>query len=254
MKRLGRILMVAMVASFLMVGSAMGYELGTNITIYDKMGVPTEKEDGTVEPGDQWGQEWDLEGFFRNGNILNMVGGYDFVNGGYGSGDIFIDINGDAKYGNPAAVTVKGDGYNSQINNTFGYDYVFDMDFAAKTFSLYQIGADALLLDVYYEKNSGSNPWRYLSGGTSKASGSFGYTTGLSDSAVGGLQGGKHNVVSLDITSLLQYVNPDLGFTAHFTMGCGNDNLMGGTPEPATMVLLGFGLIGMVALRKRFGK
>ena len=86
-----------------------------NITIYDNRvsGSPGDwynrgnapGEDQEVEPGMLTGQSWDLEGFLLNGNILSMVGGYNFKDGVMynrdliTSGDIFIDVNGDAKYG-----------------------------------------------------------------------------------------------------------------------------------------------------------
>jgi len=45
-------------------------------------------------------------------------------------------------------------------------------------------------------------------------------------------------------------------FYAHYTMGCGNDNIMGQgeiipNPEPATMLLLGFGLLGAAGLGRK---
>ena len=60
------------------------------------------------------------------------------------------------------------------------------------------------------------------------------------------LTGGLHNALTVDIS----FLGPSTSFTAHFTQGCGNDNLIGyGTsapvPEPATMVLFGIGLIGL---------
>ena len=57
-----------------------------------------------------------------------------------------------------------------------------------------------------------------------------------------------------DITGL-NWNLEDLGF--HWTMTCGNDVIEGGAPvpEPATMLLLGAGLIGLAGLgRKRFVK
>ncbi len=73
-------------------------------------------------------------------------------------------------------------------------------------------------------------------------------------SEVGGLTGDSHNAVSVD----LGFLDHGTTFTSHFTMGCGNDNLMGEAtlaPEPATMALFGIGLIGLAGIgRKKLGK
>ena len=59
----------------------------------------------------------------------------------------------------------------------------------------------------------------------------------------------------IDVTTLSRSVLT--GFTAHFTMECSNDDLMAqGTapvPEPATILLMGFGLLGIAGFtRKKF--
>ena len=88
----------------------------------------------------QSGMEFQI--FFLDGNILSMVGGYDFLNGEWGtndkwmSGDIFLDTSGDAKFGDIHGST---DG-NINVLNTFGYDYVIDLDFS---------DIDNLTYDVY---------------------------------------------------------------------------------------------------------
>jgi len=86
--------------------AAFALELGANITMYDGSSSTADvwygmQEDQEVEPNCTTGQSWDLEGFFLNGNILTMVGGYDFANGyeNTTSGDIFFDINGDYRAG-----------------------------------------------------------------------------------------------------------------------------------------------------------
>jgi len=75
----------------------------TNITIPDLNSSSSNSwygthEDQEVEPGMARSQAWDLEGFFVNGTVLSLVGGYDFKNGAgsgkkFYSGDIFIVIH-----------------------------------------------------------------------------------------------------------------------------------------------------------------
>jgi hypothetical protein len=258
MQRFLTALLVLTASITLTAGTAMAY--GINITIPDEQTgsgawYSPDNEDNEVEPGNVASQGWDLEGFFLDGNILTMIGGYDFANGVYSngwgkwftSGDLFIDINGDVKYGTDVSPLGGANGYNT-ISNTYGYDYAINLDFSNDSFTVFSIDSDSSLNSVFFRQNDQSNPWEYVSGGTELNLGSdqtkLTYITGLSDSAVG-FNGGTHNSVSLDLSSFLAHGTE---FTAHFTMGCGNDNLMGEgvvTPEPATMVLMGIGLLGI---------
>src|SRR5476649_2359167 len=104
-------------------GTAMATPFGTNITIsdgnYSGTGWYSNREDQETEtnPNTVTSQQWDLEAMFMAGTNLTLVGGFDFKNGvtwsdghNYKSGDIFIDVNGDAVYG-PAAAGSGATGY-----------------------------------------------------------------------------------------------------------------------------------------------
>jgi hypothetical protein len=242
-KILVTLFVVAVVVGIMGLGSvyAFNLDLGTNITIWDGMGSPNENEDQEVEPGCVWGQEWDLEAFFLKGTKLSMVGGFNFITGQddpyrlgvhYDSGDIFLDVNGGT--------------------NSSGYDYVLDLDFAALKYTVYSLTANSVFQNVYFSQNAAANPWRYASGGTQVGQQYLiSYDTYSED--INGLQGGYHNVAAFDLSFLMGQP-----FTAHFTMQCGNDNLMGygdPVPEPTTLLLLGVGLVGLLGFgRKHLNK
>ncbi len=228
-------------------------------------------EDQEVEPGMVNTQQWDLEGFFTEGTSLTLIGGYNFQNGleGYDSGDIFIDTNDDPDYGGSG--DNNDDGYRT-VNNSYGYNYVLDLDWSNKDnplYNVYTIDSSSKVLTAYYHQNQGSSPWRYVSGGTKILSGGIiKYSTGLTDQETGfkgdlfdtsGTDlGGSHNKLVVDLGFLLpQGSNDSVNFTVHYTMGCGNDNIMGKgiipNPEPATLILFGFGLLGIAGVcRKKF--
>jgi hypothetical protein len=246
MRKLSNILLVTLIAVFLMVGSS--FALGTNITIYDNRGYSgfaAGGEDQETEPGMINNQSWDLEGFFLEGTMLTMVGGWNFVEGvagyTYESGDIFIDTDGNASY---------GDGANSA--NNYGYDYVLDLDFDSFSYDVYKLSSGSVLTAVQEGYNDPeSSPWRYDAEASSDSIlmdwEDIKFTFGsLSDTEFFGTQ---HYAVSVSLGFLAQGTE----FTSHFTIGCGNDNLMGKgmVPEPITMLLLGFGLLGLSLARRK---
>ena len=263
-----KIFFYVILGSFLLWITGLGFfseayalNLGTNITIYDGSGTGTgwygKYEDQEVEPGCVASQRWDLEGFFLKGSELQVVGGFDFLKGNEQIfiGDIYIDIDGIIGTSNTYS------NGNNSVNENFGYEYVIDLDFSDKDSLSYKIIAlndSSFNYTVYWQKwsghpdgNSNSNPYRYVSGGTEVGSGTFAYIPGLSDSQVANLEGGTHYALTgIDVG----FISGE-DFTAHLTMGCGNDNLMGqGTapvPEPATLVLMGMGLAGLSGFSRR---
>lgn len=242
MKNFSTFLVFFLASICLLVTHASALTYHNNITIYDGngyIGSGVGGEDAETEPGMINNQDWDLEGFFLNGTALAMVGGFNFQNGYqydgalYEAGDIFIDVC-----------------------STGSYDYVLDMDYADGKYNVYDISSGYDFKSCSVAQNIPySDPFQYRDGGTViRVDDSILYEPGLSDSDVGGMQGGYHNAVSVDLAFLGQDIN---NFTVHSTLSCGNDNLMGSTapvPEPATMFIFGTGLIGMVTFgRKKFG-
>jgi hypothetical protein len=191
-----------------------------------------------------------LEAFLKNGADLKMVGGFNFKEGQssggrtFSSGDLFIDVNGDARFGVTAPAGPSGGDGVKPVINAFGYDYAVKINFANNTYSVYALTAASMLNSTYYRLNNKSNPYNYLptNGQDPVTTGNLGYASDSGDYL--GLTGGTHNIVTFE--NLFGLI-PDSKYL-HFTMECGNDNLMGHVPIPGSLLLLGSGLLGLALL------
>ncbi len=224
-----------------------------------------EDQETETNPRTYTDQKWDLEGMYVKGSDLTLVGGFDFRDGvphdgrTYRSGDIFIDTTGDAKYGQ---VANGGSGTGtSNVKNTFGYDYVIHFNYSGDNllsdYDVYSLNGDSRVTQV--TDVASSNPWRYASGGTELLAGqdfAFGTLSDVSNlqtwgTTSGGLLGdGPHYYLTVDTSFLPTNTNA----IVHYTMECGNDNLMGKfkTPDTASTLLMLVGaLAGLLGIKRR---
>ena len=190
----------ALSAFALFAGPSFAALYGTDITISDNNYSGSdwysnrEDQETEVNPTTVTSQQWDLEAMMMQGSKLSLVGGYDFKNGvtwgdghNYASGDIFIDVTGDAVYGTPANSGSGATGYGAGPHtattaNVFGYDYVMDLDYSTMTYNVIKLTSSSLVSRVVDVESS--NPWRYVSGGTAVAGYqgvSFTYISGLTN-------------------------------------------------------------------------
>lgn len=145
-------------------------------------------------------------------------------------GDLFISVNG-------------------WLPDSEIWEYAFDFD----TGALYDIrnAQDRILFsDVVYGDRFGTQAYRH--GQEIEID-----TSGL-DSVGQGSAGdfGDYYALSFDISNMHWNIGDTLGF--HWTMSCANDVIEGsvtaGVPEPSTLLLLGSGMLGVVALQRKRSK
>ncbi len=248
-------------SAFLFSAAATNITIGDGSTApvsgyyYDASWMNKTVEDNEVEPGCETGQNWDLEAFLLTGTNLTVVSGYDLANGfdGTTAGDIFVDAG-----------------------NAPTYNYVYDINWAAGSYSLYAINSSGTINNITTSPentvNATSNPVSYTPGASqvALASGSLKYqgnvkssylVTATGDADAAALKGANnwgssvlndnHSIASVDVSTF-----NGMDATFHLTLSCGNDNMMGhaSVPEPGTlsMMLLGcLSLGGFFLSRKR---
>jgi hypothetical protein len=297
MKTIFKLLTLAVIALFITAGSATAVSFNNNITIYDEDSVTpwvgdgqgVGWEDDESEPGTARAQIWDLEAFYLtdvNGNFggnlitnkLTAVGGFDPVNGEgqFDLGDIFVSTDSDLEFGeidkadggHKSTFTPSGGGVE---NYTWGYEWVFDMDYGTGTYDLIALHNQSV--SVVYDINTGSNPYKYAGGGIPVVVNAP-IMWGLNPYAAGTIPGldewtelgndGKpyvHYAFAVDIQPIIDEAGIDSPFWFHLTQECGNDNLMGkgspeggSVPEPPVMALLGMALFGMAGIGRKIRK
>lgn len=284
---------IAIAAAGMAMGALSASANYTSITINDNIPNPPVivPENNEVEPSCIASQGWDLEQFGLDvtAKKLNMIGGYNFQTGmdSQFSGDIFIGAGVTPVYGNsnPFYGGPSGNAWQQMANSEWGYNYAIVFERANQgaltpqggaltvvngqvNYKVVALGTQSDVI-AWYDQNFGASPFRVAmdaptTGWDGKAT--FGSFTGQNNSGQG--VSGMADWTGTGSTDTHYYLTDiNVNFLAgkgdtyfHYTMGCGNDSLMGratglNVPDGGmTVSLLGMAFAGLGVASRRIRK
>jgi PEP-CTERM motif len=217
-------------------------------------------DDGETEPG-SGGQDFDAEYFYykKSGTTLELglQTGFDVVDGkvtyagaDYYAGDLAISVDGSSAVYEYAVdfglFTLDNGGHTVDADNGGGDDNSGD---GIDTAGLYSVTD---WNDHVIPAHISSAPFA-MDAGLIVAGGLLGNSAG--SGVVGGFTS-YYRKVSIDLSTIGIGSTDAFDLATHWTMSCGNDEINGSVsfssvPEPATMMMLLFGLIGIGAAGMR---